>query len=319
LNTSNTSLDAARASLGYLVLSGLLWGTGGLIGTLLARGAGLGAPAVATYRLGIGGLLLLLVLLHRHRRSATSEPRWPTARSAWTRVGLFGLLAALFQTCYFGAVALTSVSLATLVTIGTTPILVLIIEHLTGRQRADRGAVGVVAVALTGLGLLIGVPSGDHTPTAVLGSAILAVLASAGFAGVTLLGARPVPTLDDLTSTGFGFTIGALILVPFAQVTTGLGMHVTLPSIGLLLALGAVPTALAYTLYFKGLRHSTAGTAVVVALLEPLTGAILATLLLGDRLGPAGVVGGVLLAIAVVLAGRKRGPSTSPSLEASVQ
>ncbi|HET6259386.1 MAG: hypothetical protein V7646_2023 [Pseudonocardia sp.] len=41
-----------------------------------------------------------------------------------------------------------------------------------------------------------------------------------------------------------------------------------------------------------------------MALLEPLTAAVLAALLLDDRLGAVGVTGAVLLGAAVILAGR---------------
>jgi DME family drug/metabolite transporter len=57
----------------------------------------------------------------------------------------------------------------------------------------------------------------------------------------------------------------------------------------------------AYTLYFRGLRSAAAGTAALLALLEPLTGVILAALILGDRLGGTGIAGAVILAAAVVL------------------
>ena len=60
----------------------------------------------------------------------------------------------------------------------------------------------------------------------------------------------------------------------------------------LLAALAVVPTALAYTCYFRGLRATSAGTGSVLALLEPLTGTVLAALLLGERLGPAGLAAG---------------------------
>jgi DME family drug/metabolite transporter len=42
-----------------------------------------------------------------------------------------------------------------------------------------------------------------------------------------------------------------------------------------------------------------------MALLEPLTAAALAALLLGERLGPAGLTGAVLLAVAVLRAARR--------------
>jgi DME family drug/metabolite transporter len=72
-----------------------------------------------------------------------------------------------------------------------------------------------------------------------------------------------------------------------------------------LLALFAVlPTALAYTAYFRGLGAATSpGTGAVLALLEPLTAAMLAAAVLGERLGVTGTVG-ALLAVAVLLAAR---------------
>jgi DME family drug/metabolite transporter len=161
---------------------------------------------------------------------------------------------------------------------------------------------GITGLALTGLGLLVGLPSGGFRETAVLASAGMAVLAAAGFAAVTLTGSRPVPGLDDLTVTGLGFTIGGLALMPLAAATTGLSFRPDPAAIGLLLALGAGPTAVAYTLYFRGLRTAAAGTAALLALLEPLTGAVLAALILGDHLGATGIAGGAILAAAVLLA-----------------
>ena len=74
-----------------------------------------------------------------------------------------------------------------------------------------------------------------------------------------------------------------------------------LPAIGLLVALGTGPTAVAYTLYFRGLRSAAASTAALLALLEPLTGAILAAVLLGERLSATGIAGAAIIATAVIL------------------
>jgi drug/metabolite transporter, DME family len=277
-----------------LVMSGLLWGTGGLTGGLLGRVTGLSALSVAAYRLTAGGALIVAALV------LTGRPI-PSGRAAWTRICWIGLLAALFQGCYFSAVSLTSVSLATLVTIGSAPVIVLIADWAISGRRIGWRAGGTAGLALAGLGLLVGLPSGGFSEAAVLASAGLAVTAAAGFAGVTLLGARPVPGLDDLAVTGFGFTLGGLVLLPLAAVTGGLGFRPGLAALGLLALLGTGPTAVAYTLYFRGLRSAAAGTAALLALLEPLTGVILAALILGDRLGPTGIAGAGLLAAAVAL------------------
>ena len=289
-------LAAARrrpaSGLLLLVLSGLLWGTGGLTGSLLGREAGLSAIAVAAYRLTAGGLLIVAV------RALAGRP-WPAGRAAWTRIAVVGLLAALYQSCYFTAVSLTSVPLATLVAIGAAPVIVLAANRVTGRP-AGRLAGATTALAVTGLGLLVGLPSG-FGETRVLASAGMAVLAAAGFAAVTLTGSRPVPGLDDLTLTGFGFTAGGLVLMPLAQLAGGVGFRPAPASIGLLVALGTGPTAVAYTLFFRGLRTAAASTAALLALLEPLTGAVLADLLLGERLSATGMAGAAAIGTAVIV------------------
>ena len=276
-----------------LLLSGLLWGTGGLIGTLLGRAAGLSALSVATYRLLAGGGLIVAVL-------ALTGRRWPTRRAAWTRIAVNGLLSALFQSCYFAAISLTSVSLATLVTIGGTPVIVTVVEQARGGRALGRAGVITMALALGGLGLLTGLPGGGFSETAVLASTGMALLSAAGFAVVTLIGTSPVTGLDELTLNGFGFSLGGMALLPLSAVVGGgLGFRPSLASAGLLAALGIGPTAVAYTLYFRGLRKASASTAALLSLIEPLAAAVLAALVLGDRLSTTGIAGAVMLLAAV--------------------
>jgi drug/metabolite transporter, DME family len=281
----------------FLVMSGLLWGTGGLTGTEFGHVTGLSALAVAAYRLLAGGGLIVIF----------TGRRWPSGRAAWTRIAVTGLLAAAFQGCYFTAVSLTSVSLATLVTIGGSPVIVQVAERFRGR---GRGAAGATVLALCGLGLLVGLPAGGPGYGAVLASAGFALLAAAGFATLTLIGASPVPGLDDLTVTGFGFAFGGLALLPFAAVS-GLAFRPGPAAIGLLIALGTGPTAAAYTLYFRGLRGALPGTAALLALLEPLTATLLAALLFGDRLSLPGLAGAALLLAAVVRTALRGSPVTA--------
>ena len=285
---------SSRPSAGLLCLatSGLLWGTGGLTGSLLGRVAGLSAIAVAACRLTAGGVLIVCYL-------TATRKTWPSGRAAWARITVIGLLAAIFQSCYFAAVLLTSVPLATLITIGAAPVIVLGVERAIGRP-AGRLAVLTTGLAVTGLGLLVGLPSGFRE-SAVLASAGMAALAAAGFAAITLISMRPVAGLDDLAVTGFGFTIGGLLLMPAAWLAGGIAFRPGLPAIGLLVALGTGPTAVAYTLYFRGLRTVAASTAARLALLEPLTGAILAALLLGERLSATGIAGAAIIGAAVIL------------------
>jgi DME family drug/metabolite transporter len=276
------------------VLAGLLWGTGGLIGALLGREAGLSALEVAAYRLLAGGGLMVGCLTLAGRR-------WPAGRGAWSRIAVNGLLSALFQGCYFASISLTSVSLATLITIGGTPVIVAIAEQAGGRRGLGRAGAVTLAMALAGLGLLVGLPGGGLSEGAVLAGAAMALLSAAGFATVTLVGPSLMSEVDALTLNGFGFSLGGVALLPLAAAFGGgLGFRPGLAAAGLLAALAVGPTAVAYVLYFRGLRNATASTAALLTLIEPLAAAALAALVLGDRLSATGVAGAALLLTAVV-------------------
>ena len=188
---------------------------------------------------------------------------------------VLALLAAGFQAAYFGSIALTSVSLATLITIGAAPVIVQAAELAAARQRPSRDKLATLALALASLGLLAGTPAGGNGETALLGGAGLALLSAAGFAATTLIGATPVPGLGDLALTGYGSALGGVALLPLALTSNGtalaaLALHPSPAALGLLAALGAGPTALAYALYYRGLRSAAPSTAALMSLLEQI-------------------------------------------------
>ena len=145
--------------------------------------------------------------------------------------------------------------------------------------------------------LLVGFPAAGSQPAHVVAGLLFALASAASFATFTLVCAIAVPGLDGMATTAYGFTLGAVLLAPVALVTGGLGFGVDLRSLTLLLALGAIPTALAYVCFFRGLVRVRAATAALTALLEPLTGAVLGAVFLGDRLGLIGWLGAVSWAL----------------------
>ena len=200
-HVSSTRSSTRESGLIFLVAAGLLWGTGGLLGTLLGEATGLGPAAIAVYRIGIGGLLLIAALAAAHRPL-------PRGRAVARRLIAVGALAAGFQACYFTAVSLTSVSLATLVTIGSAPAMVLVGEQLTGRRRIDLRSVSVLGLAVVGLILLVGFPAAGTQPAHALAGLLFALASAASFATFTLICAVPVPGLNGMATTAYGFTLG---------------------------------------------------------------------------------------------------------------
>jgi DME family drug/metabolite transporter len=276
----------------FLVVAGVLWGTGGLAGSLLHDRTGLHPLAVAAYRLLIGGALATLALA-AHLRNV------PWTGAVGRRLLTAGALLAVFQASYFGGVAMTSVSLATLVTIGSSPVIIAVVSAVRDRRMPSARTALCIALALTGLGLLAGTPSARDFWHSVLGIA-LCLAAAAGFAAFTLVNRNTVPELSTGATISLGLVIGGLFLLP-AALTLGMVLPVTPEVLATALFLGAVPTAVAYGCYLVALRQANPVAAALAAVLEPLTATVLSVAFFGERLGTVGIIGAVLLGAALVV------------------
>ncbi|GAA4466874.1 DMT family transporter [Phytohabitans houttuyneae] len=278
----------------FIAVAAAAWGSGGAAAAILYRDSGLGPIAVSWWRMVIGVAILGAVLAFRRRRAA------PAPRRARRRdLVAIGLGLAVYQTAFYGAVAYVGLAVATVVTLGAGPVLIAFGARVTMGERLGRAGAVSVVLALAGLALLTSGSGGTGTRPA-LGLA-LSLLSACGYAGVTLL-TRARGTSGQAYDTAFaGFVVGGVCLLPFALVEGLLPATVTYSAgtLAWLLYLGAVPSALAYGLFFAGLAHVRAATASVVALLEPVVAAGIAVALLGERLSTAAMAGTVVLLGAV--------------------
>ncbi|KOG34223.1 MULTISPECIES: DMT family transporter [Streptomyces] len=297
-NSSESALSVGRSLL-YLIVAGIAWGTAGAAASLIFRISDMGPLALSFWRC-VGGLVLLLgALALRPRRVAArtaGESRGRrTARVLGTGIGL-----TVFQSAYFAAVQATGLAVGTVVTLGAGPVLIAVGARLAMGERLGRGGIAAVAGALAGLAVLV--LGGGAAEVRPLGVA-LAVVSAAGYAAITLLTrwlGRDGGGTDALATTTWAFAIGAVGLLP-AALAEGLVPHTDAPvSVVLLLVyVAAVPTALAYALYFAGAAVVRAATVSVIMLLEPVSAALIAVSLLGEELTAAIVLGTLLLLAAV--------------------
>jgi DME family drug/metabolite transporter len=118
------------------------------------------------------------------------------------------------------------------------------------------------------------------------------------------------------------FAIAALILVPFliASVVSSsdIGRVWSAGGIVMLLHLGIFTAGIAYVLYGWGLRTLHASTAVSITLVEPLTAALAAFVVLGERLSVQSWFAGVAILLGLVVLSRSQQPRESQTSPAEV-
>lgn len=294
-------MSSTRIGLLFVCLAGILWGTGGLALEILRDHSSMSVLTVSAYRMLIAALALLAasLVLRRGRRLVALVRAHPV------RAVVVGLGTAAYQALYFGSVATAGVTVATVVSLGLAPVLLAVVDLVRSRRRtATRSTVRLTLVlssALSGL-VLVSVASGANAvgPRPVLGL-LLAIGSGSVYAATTALGSTLLASdgVDPLALTTVATTAGAVGLVPVALAGGGPFVTSDPTALGTLAYLGIFTMALAYGLFYAGLRTTRSGAAVVATLLEPVTAAVAAALLLGERLGLLGIVGSVLILAAV--------------------
>jgi DME family drug/metabolite transporter len=287
-----------------VIIAAIAWGTGGVVAAVLYRTTGLGPIAISFWRTAIGVALLGLLSLRRSSASAGSPVRMSRflgriageaeGRRWWITL-VTGVGLAVYQTAYYAAVARSGVAFATVLTLGSAPVLIALGARFAIGERLGPVGVAAVAVAPLGLVLVAGFSGGS------LAGVVLSLVSAAGYAVVTVL-QRSVGGVDPDRTTLHGFAVAGICLAPLAALE---GLWPVrgdlLPTLGLLAYLGVFSTAVAYRLFFASLGSIRATTVSILTLTEPLTAAALAVLVLGERITWTMLAGGLLLLGAVVL------------------
>jgi DME family drug/metabolite transporter len=304
---------AARmhARAGLLAVSGgaLLWGTTGVPVRIIQERTGLSPVTIGCLRLAVASLLVALLF----GRSGARRARAVLARHRWRLIAA-GVGLAGYQVLYLVGVQDVGVSISTLVSLAVAPVALTVWASVTTRKAPTVSAVLIVVVAVAGLAMVSigpGSAAGGQHP-------VIGLVASLGsgltYAAATVVNHRIAGDGEPLLITGATSVIGAVVLLPIAA---GFGLFWPSDAIasGWLIYIGVATTVVAYGLFYAGLRSTSSETAGVLTLLEPLAAAVLAAIVLHERLTGLGIAGGALLLAAIAgLYLREPEPETPPAL-----
>ena len=287
--------------LGYLMAAAaaILWGlNGGVSKTILATG--LSSERLAQVR-SLGAALGLVAIL-----AVTAPGRLRLTRRELPYVATFGIGGLAFvQFFYFLAIDRLAIGIALLIEY-LAPLLVALWARFVQHEHVRRRIWVALALALTGLGLIVNVFGGGE---ALSTSGIAFALGGAfAYALYVLLAEHVVGDRDPVSLLAWGFLFASLFWAavspwwsfPGHALTTSASLGGNLAGhhlpVWLLAAwMIALGTIAPFFLLVSALRHLPATTVGIVAMLEPVVGAIvgwawLSEALDGVQLGGAAVV-----------------------------
>ncbi|MCP1728031.1 DME family drug/metabolite transporter [Natronospira proteinivora] len=294
-----SSGDAGQRLLaGWMVLlAASLWGTAGVASRWIHEAETADAIDIGFWRLGLAVPLLFLVA-----RLQSPLPGTMLKQNGMTLL-IMGLCLAGFQVGYFAAIATLGVAVATLLAICTIPVVAALLAWPWYGEAITPWAALALLGAVIGAGLIVtGAESPDLPGTGGLLLGLpLALGASFCFALLTLVSRRMSHSATPLWSATFTLAIAALVLGSFVLLRSG-GIPANTGGTWAALAwIALLPTAVAYALFYAGVRLITSATAGMLILAEPLTANVLAWAIHGERLGKLGWSGAALLLSAMAL------------------
>lgn len=293
-----------------VLCAAILWGTTGTAATFAPE---VSAVAIGAVAMGVGGLLQAAMFSHPIRKFS------PMLALEW-RVLLLGACAvAVYPLAFYASMRLAGVTIGTVVSIGSAPLLSALIEsRLEGSRLTPRWLLGA-ALGIVGMLLISLSESGSQatgSPSGVLYGVLLGLVAGSTYAFYSWSARRLMRTgIAPRAAMGATFGLGGLLLMP-VLLLTGAPLLASLDNAAVGAYMALVPMFLGYLCFGYGLARVTASTATTITLFEPVVAAGLAVLIVGERLEPSGWAGiALVIACLVVIAAPvgRRSPAVRPT------
>ena len=283
-----------------LALLAFIWGWSFLF--IKVGVEGMTPTTVAGLRIALGAAVLVAIC----RARDLTIPRDPTSLRHFAVVAVMGS-ALPFTMLAWGEQRITSNLTAVLN--ASTPLFAAVFGAIVLRDRLRSPAVVGLLVGLTGVAVAAGVGGSDLAGSSLAGG-LASVLAGACYGySFTYMKANLLHLPAEVAAAG-QLTVGAIVLAPFALVTTAAnGIDLAPHRVLAVVLLGVVGTGYAYVLNYRVVAELGPTTASLVTYLIPVVAVAVGVALLDEPFHLRVLAGGVLIVVGIALVhGRLRLP-----------
>jgi DME family drug/metabolite transporter len=212
-------------------------------------------------------------------------------------LGILGVAASNYL--YYLAIQRTNVATAIIVQY-TAPVWVLLYMVARGRQKPTLQRVAAVALALTGITLVIGILGAGSFRLDTIGVGA-ALLAAFSFAFYNVGGHSILARYDRWIVLLYTILSASLFWIVVNPPWKIVAAHYSGGQWFFLLVFSLISVLAPFSCYFAGLQHLEPTRAIVVSCLEPVFSIVIAALALGELMRPVQIFGIVLVLFAIVV------------------
>ncbi|MGX5357369.1 DMT family transporter [Kocuria sp. KH4] len=277
-----------------ILVTSVLWGTTGTAATF-ANAAG--PLAIGAAALGVGGLLQAAIALPALRRARHA------LRAHAGLVALGAAAVAIYPLAFYSSMRLGGVAIGTVVSLASAPLASGVLERVVERLPLSRWWKLAAFLGILGSGLLCLARAGDSAASAPATAASigLGLVAGTTYALYSWVVHRLMGhAVGRAASMGAVFGVGGALLMP-VLLLTGAPLLQSAQALTAAAYTALVPMFLGYFLFGLGLARVRPSTATTLTLTEPAVAAVLAVLVVGERLTGLGWTGLAVIGVALVV------------------
>ncbi|KAB3528800.1 DMT family transporter [Alkaliphilus serpentinus] len=187
------------------------------------------------------------------------------------------------------------------------PLFTVVLEGLIYKVKIGPKKMLGVILSLLGVVLVIGNSISVNAGNEVIIGSLLMIGAALSWVAYSMINKSLDGKYPTISISTYQSIIGGIFLVPFALLERGQWQSISLLSWVNILYLALFCSALCYVLYLYALKNLGPSQTNVYINLMPFIGVIAAFLLLGERLYPLQLLGGVVIIMGILIVNHKEG------------
>lgn len=277
-----------KLSFVYVVLAAVMWGVIGIFTRVLAV-AGLTSVQTAGIRSILSAIIISLFVFFKDKSLFKIS-----IKDIWMFVGTGVCSLTFFNLCYFSAINILELSLAS-VLLYTAPCFVMIMSAFVFKEKITLNKILAFIFAFIGCALICGLNGSFNLKGIVLG-----LLSGFGYALYSIFARIALEKYNTYTITLYTFAFSSLALLPFCKAGELCMFALDISVLIWMLLLAVVSTVLPYILYTEGLKNISATKASIIAFIEPVTATVTGALVFGEPITLVIIVGMLLVLTSII-------------------